>query len=370
MHRFIMPFVVIALAAISFGQPIVPTGNVMLDFPATNVFADPGGQDVTMPPTIPGISGWDIAAIAIAYDEAADTLYVGIDTYGIAGDADGDGAPSGTSPALAALGGSDNANFAGGECFTIALDIDGDGVCEVIGGTPLGQDLSGYTFAVLEGDLTVPEMEFGVSLPQNVGQVWTVGNSFGTDIEVSIPNFSSLTFAHARPFQTHIGVHVALGSWDDATIGFDRVSAPNDPKAPLALPIIILPCIPIDNFLEVVGYEFRPNETEMTYRYGLRDNYGCCILASFQQNQSGTTLPILGQPVILVGAPGLGNMVAVDLGIPPSSGQMVDCKDNSFVVPNGILPIGTRVFLQVFSYPASFGPPYLASNVICYEQFQ
>jgi hypothetical protein len=78
------------------------TGDVPTDFtgPGVLIIPDPSGiGDVGRPLNArPGIvSGWDMVDLRLAYDAAADTLYVGINTYGIAGDADGDGNPGGTS---------------------------------------------------------------------------------------------------------------------------------------------------------------------------------------------------------------------------------------------------------------------------------
>jgi len=52
------------------------------------------------------ISGWDMNAIYLDYDIASDTLYVGIDCFGICGDADGDGDPGATGAVLDELKGS------------------------------------------------------------------------------------------------------------------------------------------------------------------------------------------------------------------------------------------------------------------------
>ena len=48
-------------------------------------------------------SGIDTDAVHVVYDDATDTLYVGVQCAGICGDTDGDGNPSGVDP-LAPLG--------------------------------------------------------------------------------------------------------------------------------------------------------------------------------------------------------------------------------------------------------------------------
>jgi len=51
-----------------------------------------GVGDVGLPLNAPPgtVSGWDMVDLRLTYDTATDTLYVGINTFGIAGDADGD----------------------------------------------------------------------------------------------------------------------------------------------------------------------------------------------------------------------------------------------------------------------------------------
>merc|ERR1711991_1138675 len=52
-------------------------------------------------------SGWDIRNLFSQYNEVTDVLQIGIDCFGICGDADGDGDPGASSLALASLGGLD-----------------------------------------------------------------------------------------------------------------------------------------------------------------------------------------------------------------------------------------------------------------------
>ena len=50
--------------------------------------------DVGMPPSFGAVSGWDIKDVRFHHDGASDRLYVGINCFGICGDADGNGDPS------------------------------------------------------------------------------------------------------------------------------------------------------------------------------------------------------------------------------------------------------------------------------------
>ena len=82
-------------------------------------------------------SGWDIKDFRFFYDAEEDALYVGINFFGIAGDADGDGNPSVTTQELLALGGQDLANLASSEAIQIQFDWNGDKEFDTIAGVPL-----------------------------------------------------------------------------------------------------------------------------------------------------------------------------------------------------------------------------------------
>ena len=110
---------------LSFKQPLptpaptpAPTpsslysGDISTDFPSTGsakhvIVAD--GQDVGMPPGFSGSSGWDIQNVHVYYD--SDSLFFGLDFFGIASDADGDGDPSSSSTNLTNNGGVDSPNL-------------------------------------------------------------------------------------------------------------------------------------------------------------------------------------------------------------------------------------------------------------------
>ena len=121
------------------------TGNVETDFasPDAVVVADAVNAtgeetpDVGLPPAFPfPTSGWDIKDFRFFYDAEEDALYVGINFFGIAGDADGDGDPSSTSPALISRGGQDLASLASSEAIQIEFDWNSDGVFDTIAGVP------------------------------------------------------------------------------------------------------------------------------------------------------------------------------------------------------------------------------------------
>ena len=126
-------------------QTISFTGDAEADFSGVEgVFAlddtlpgFPLGPDVGQPPGFPfAASGWDIKSVYFLTD--LQQLYVGVDYFGIAGDADGDGNPSSSSPELTARGGQDLPDMRNSETFSFEIDLDQDGTFDIIAGVPGG----------------------------------------------------------------------------------------------------------------------------------------------------------------------------------------------------------------------------------------
>ena len=99
------------LPGVAQSAEVTFTGTVPDDFvsPSAITIPDPGGIDVGIPLSFPvgTISGNDMEFVSVDHDPVTDTLYIGVATYGIAGDVDGDGDPSSAGAAQAALGGTD-----------------------------------------------------------------------------------------------------------------------------------------------------------------------------------------------------------------------------------------------------------------------
>jgi hypothetical protein len=111
-------------------DPITLTGNVANDFnPATNpsVIVIPHSnvpEHIAQPTwmTQAGlVSGWNIQDIRLGYNPQTDTMYVGVNTFGIAGDIDGKGNPGAADPQLAMYGGSNPANFGGDKSMAVGF---------------------------------------------------------------------------------------------------------------------------------------------------------------------------------------------------------------------------------------------------------
>lgn len=118
------------------------SGNAGLDFahPATVTLYDT--QGVGIPANAPPgtVSGWDLRAVSFHYDRAAAELAVGLQCFAIAGDADGDGDASQTSPWLAANNGSDSPGLRGTESICVGFDFDNNGTLDLIAGNRMFND--------------------------------------------------------------------------------------------------------------------------------------------------------------------------------------------------------------------------------------
>jgi len=205
-------------------QPVTFTGDVTADFHSLGrIFPDPGGSgpggDVVS--GIDAVSGNDFRGIALAYEGNLDVLYVGIDMHGICGDADGDGDPDRTSAALADAGGTDAPRFALDETFTLVLDVDNDGLPDVVAGTPIGRGLGQFRLSEWrEGfDLTAPSLAFGKDLKGSGVLLNSACSADSPDLQFAITHFSQLTGNQAP--EHAFGVHAFVGAMGDDPIGED-----------------------------------------------------------------------------------------------------------------------------------------------------
>ena len=210
---------VLALAIAATAATPTFTGDVEADFtgPGILTISDSSG-DVGLPGSAPGgtVSGWDMKDIRLTYDLATDTLYVGINAFGIAGDADGDGDPGATSAWLGATGGADIADFGTTESFAVFFDLDQDGTFDVIAGVSSSTNLSGFSVNDFSGNPGNPAGAFGTALPGNTGSV-----AVGPDVEFTITNFSAL--ADQDALLAGFEVRAFMGSLEDDGIGEDFV---------------------------------------------------------------------------------------------------------------------------------------------------
>jgi hypothetical protein len=209
-------------AAPVFGAPPPLNGNVEVDFTGPGVLIIPDSiGDVGMPtnpPPPPGlISGWDLKDLRLTYHSASDTMYVGLNTFMILGDADGDGNPGVTSAWLATNGGQDLANLAQSETAAVYFDLDQNGTWDVIGGISGSADYTGFSVNVFTGAF-FPPTNFGTPLPVNTGTKSPNPDATHPDLEFTVTNWSSLP-ANDGDFSFCVGAF--LGSLQDDGIGED-----------------------------------------------------------------------------------------------------------------------------------------------------
>lgn len=206
------------------------TGNVPADFP---VSTDPdstvikisdknGAADVTQAPwmTEQGkVNGWDFSDLYLSYDKSSDTMYVGIDFKGVAGDADGNGVRGTSTDQFKATGGWEYENFGGRETITVGFgpNVDG-GQPTTVAGIPFYKGQSGpglYGFNVAKA---IPNQSistnYGETLADNVGTLY----NNGPDFEFTVKNFSKLP---GIDLSKGLGVSVFAGSQDDVVNGED-----------------------------------------------------------------------------------------------------------------------------------------------------
>ncbi|HEY5780094.1 MAG TPA: hypothetical protein VIT00_15230 [Terrimicrobiaceae bacterium] len=242
--------VVCLITAASALRGITLTGNVEADFvsPEATIVTDGVGPDVGLPPMWPfATSGWDIKDVRFVYDRDNDCLYVGINFFGIAGDADGDGNPSVSAPALTANGGTDVATLGQTEAIQILFDWNEDGVFDTIAGVPTDAAATAFSIA--------PDVSPGLSLPADSARFGIpvanlepfVGalNATAPDFEFKIPDVSTLPgFDAVSGFK----FRAYAGSAQDDGIGEDFVGD----SAALHVDLPELPAAPVVSLTELI----------------------------------------------------------------------------------------------------------------------
>jgi hypothetical protein len=126
--RIVLRWSLIAVALLGArtvaAAPITFTGNVAADFnsqtnPGVMIITDTAHENLLDPVAQPAymtasglVSGMNIKDLRLDYDAQTDTMYVGVQTWGVAGNVDGNGTPGVLNPQFAKLGGSDPADWA------------------------------------------------------------------------------------------------------------------------------------------------------------------------------------------------------------------------------------------------------------------
>lgn len=224
--------------------PIAFTGNVAKDFPQVlnnGIVIVPNSLGVPIDPVLAAkgfVSGWTVQDIRLSYDKAQDILSVGVNTVGIAGDADGNGDPGGRDPYTISKLGNDQAHFGGDKSITIGFANNSDPNNPVIvAGIPSGiptrtNGITDYQVATAIKGAPLP-YAYGTKLTANQGALAFDPSKDHPGFEFFISNFSKI--AGLDPTQA-MWISAFAGSQSNIAgetfIGATRIPALSEQKVP------------------------------------------------------------------------------------------------------------------------------------------
>jgi hypothetical protein len=197
------------------------TGNVELDFPTSNtnvyVINVPNALDrvaqAQWMTNLGWTSGWTIKDIRTLYNPQTDTLAVGVNFFGIAGDADGNGDPGAADPKTLSSGGVDLPHLGGRESITVAIDTNHSGMPTIVAGVPsdkstAGPGIDGFNVAAYKNNGLGIGSSYGQTLADHLGQLAFDPSQSHPGFEFTITNFSKLP-----------GLDLNKGFWLEAFAG-------------------------------------------------------------------------------------------------------------------------------------------------------
>jgi hypothetical protein len=169
------------------------TGDVDVDFAAfdteevNDVVGDVGIPIYAPPGTV---SGWEIERVVFYLDRDDNILQVGLDAYGIAGDADGNGLDGNSALWLLNNGGTDYPELMSTESMGIAFDFDQDDVYDYIAGVcAFNND---HTVCEFSGFPALPFMAFGNETAMYEGSYFYNGLAGSPDYELTLTGVDQL----------------------------------------------------------------------------------------------------------------------------------------------------------------------------------
>lgn len=178
-------------------------------------------------------SGWNIQDVRLRYLEDSDTMVVAVNSFGIIGDADGNGSATVASQAMSKLGGIKYANMGGTESVTVAFDTNNDGRPDVVAGVPATlpnpldpQSKSQVPGAGLNGFLVSKytsgtiQTAYGDHLANNQGTLIADPSAENPDFIFTIKNWSTLP---GLEDPKRFGLFMYAGSADDVVSGEDSM---------------------------------------------------------------------------------------------------------------------------------------------------
>jgi hypothetical protein len=231
----VIPLLVLALGLEARADLINLTGNVAHDFtPLATTATIPGrpGSVAEAPYIIQNgwTTGFLVESIKLAYDRPSDTMFVGVQTFSITGDADGNGDPGFTDRQMAAAGGINYAHFGGDKSLTVAFaNSTPDGglgspgfVAGIPGDKSTGDSRNTNDFTVATYNDTGRGLaySYGTTLNGHVGQLAVDPSASMPNFEFALTNFSKITGFNAfRPFY----LSLFLGSQRAIVVGKEQI---------------------------------------------------------------------------------------------------------------------------------------------------
>ena len=211
------------------------TGDAEVDLPEGSpdvvVIPDIAGgiaqRDLQAP--IPQVSpqgdiGWDIQDVRVRYIAATDELIIGLNSYGIVGDPEGNFDPASFDPEWIAAGapGDDIPDLGELEGATIGLDLDEDGTFDIAIGTHWGNTINEFgVFTFNDFGQFIPLTPGAYGAPAGeLAQAPINPSEESPDLVFSIANFSQLPGSDGS---LNFGINAAAGSGADGNIGEDSI---------------------------------------------------------------------------------------------------------------------------------------------------
>jgi hypothetical protein len=223
-------------------SPLFATGNAEVDLPSTSksVTVVPGqamgdvAQTAWM--TQAGlVNGYAMKDIRLSYDQKSDTLAVGVNFYGIAGNTDGSKDGS-TNPLTTAAGGSNPPHIGGDKSISIAFapvtpagasadPVVVAGVPASKAGSPAGS-LDGFNVATVNDPVFKTSgiaQAYGTTLANNLGALAYDPSAAHPDFEFTVKNFSKIPGLNALTNGFYISAYAGTGT----TIIVGKSAIPN-----------------------------------------------------------------------------------------------------------------------------------------------
>lgn len=207
------------------------TGNVGHDFPVsagTTVIAGKPGSVAESPYMLKNgwTTGFLVQSLHLSYDKASDTLFVGVQTRSITGDADGNGDPGYTDPQMAARGGVNSPHFGGDKSLTIGFASSGLGgglgTTQVVAGIPADKskgdtrNTNKFTVATYHDTGRGLAYSYGTILDNHVGRLAVDPSASKPNFEFALTRFSQLPgFNPAKGFY----ISLFLGAQSAVVVG-------------------------------------------------------------------------------------------------------------------------------------------------------